>query len=117
MGVRVRMCVVQHQRKGYGKFIIAFSYALSKIEQKPGSPEKPLSLLCPPRREISRADLLRSQRHYHRGRLRGQCCDPTSPPTYSPILLNMNPQLTPNGYKSRAETRSPEQRILRDALS
>ena len=37
------MCVVQHQRKGYGKFIIAFSYALSKIEQKPGSPEKPLS--------------------------------------------------------------------------
>lgn len=33
----------QHQRKGYGKFIIAFSYALSKIEQKPGSPEKPLS--------------------------------------------------------------------------
>ena len=26
-----------------GKFIIAFSYALSKIEQKQGSPEKPLS--------------------------------------------------------------------------
>ena len=33
----------QHQRKGYGKFIIAFSYALSRIEKKPGSPEKPLS--------------------------------------------------------------------------
>jgi len=33
----------QHQRKGYGKFIISFSYALSKIEQKLGSPEKPLS--------------------------------------------------------------------------
>jgi len=33
----------QHQRKGYGKFIINFSYALSKIEKKHGSPEKPLS--------------------------------------------------------------------------
>jgi len=33
----------QHQRKGYGKFIISFSYALSKLEHKSGSPEKPLS--------------------------------------------------------------------------
>lgn len=33
----------QHQRKGYGKFIISFSYSLSKIEGKSGSPEKPLS--------------------------------------------------------------------------
>lgn len=33
----------QYQRKGYGNFLIAFSYELSKIEQKPGSPEKPLS--------------------------------------------------------------------------
>mgnify|MGYP001071569648 CR=1 FL=1 len=33
----------QHQRKGYGKFLIAFSYALSRLEGRPGSPEKPLS--------------------------------------------------------------------------
>eukprot|EP00808_Paulinella_micropora_P022171 g75544.t1 len=32
-----------HQRKGYGKFIISLSYELSKIEQKDGSPEKPIS--------------------------------------------------------------------------
>lgn len=32
-----------HQRHGYGKLLIAFSYELSKKEQKVGSPEKPLS--------------------------------------------------------------------------
>jgi histone acetyltransferase HTATIP len=33
----------QHQRKGYGKLLIAMSYELSKRQNKPGSPEKPLS--------------------------------------------------------------------------
>ena len=32
-----------YQRKGYGKFLIAFSYELSELEKSIGSPEKPLS--------------------------------------------------------------------------
>ncbi len=32
-----------HQRRGFGRFLIEFSYELSKIEKKAGHPEKPLS--------------------------------------------------------------------------
>lgn len=33
----------QHQRNGFGKLLIEFSYELTKVEHKLGSPEKPLS--------------------------------------------------------------------------
>ena len=33
----------QYQRKGYGKLLISISYELTKLENKTGSPEKPLS--------------------------------------------------------------------------
>ncbi|CDI73846.1 histone acetyltransferase, putative [Eimeria praecox] len=33
----------QHQRKGYGRFLISFSYVLSLKENKRGGPERPLS--------------------------------------------------------------------------
>ena len=37
------MILPAYQRKGYGKLLITMSYEISKIEQKVGSPEKPLS--------------------------------------------------------------------------
>ena len=33
----------QHQRAGYGRFLIALSYQLSTLEGRPGGPERPLS--------------------------------------------------------------------------
>ncbi|XP_041370165.1 histone acetyltransferase KAT7-like isoform X2 [Gigantopelta aegis] len=37
------MTLPQFMRQGYGKMLIDFSYLLSKVEQKVGSPERPLS--------------------------------------------------------------------------
>ncbi|KFB52720.1 AGAP002231-PA-like protein [Anopheles sinensis] len=33
----------QYQRQGYGRFLIDFSYLLSRVERKPGTPERPFS--------------------------------------------------------------------------
>jgi GNAT superfamily N-acetyltransferase len=37
------MTLPVHQRKGYGQFLIDFSYLLSQKEEKCGTPERPLS--------------------------------------------------------------------------
>lgn len=68
-----------HQRKGFGFFLIDFSYLLSKRENKPGGPEKPLSDLG-----------LLSYKSYWRSRL----LDTMSECKFAPMSLNQLSQRT-----------------------
>jgi len=58
-----------YQRQGYGKFLIAFSYELSKRENKVGSPEKPLSDLGRLSFSSYWTEVLLDILHKHRGNL------------------------------------------------
>eukprot|EP01043_Picozoa_sp_COSAG02_P009450 COSAG02_NODE_321_length_24780_cov_11.623962_4_plen_85_part_00 len=51
-----------YQRKGFGKFIIAFSYELSKVERKCGTPERSASV---------------HRSATHRATIRKDCCHHT----------------------------------------
>uniref|UniRef100_A0A6B2L5W3 histone acetyltransferase n=1 Tax=Arcella intermedia TaxID=1963864 RepID=A0A6B2L5W3_9EUKA len=58
-----------YQRQGYGKFLISFSYELSKRENKVGSPEKPLSDLGLLSFRSYWTEVLLEILHKHRGQL------------------------------------------------
>ncbi|XP_060873858.1 histone acetyltransferase KAT7-like [Metopolophium dirhodum] len=63
-------CIVimpQYRRQGYGRILIEFSYLLSRIENQPGTPEKPLSGLGKMSYDAYWKGVILQYLHQHRG--------------------------------------------------